>query len=161
MSSVIRSGLTSGIRARARLPFPAVPATTISGSDASSSLSNFRITAESSTINMRTGCMFPCPEALPGGGDELELFANWLSNKHALAMSAESLLANTFSIGTALPSLEHRNRADVVLRFSPSTQSHGRPHQIRKLSPCGSIIPGMEHAQCPNGHAPGTWNRLR
>src|SRR6267143_598544 len=90
----------------------------------------------------------------------IELFANWLSNKHALAMSSESLLASTFSIGTALPSLEHRNRADVVLRFSPSTQSHGKAYQIRKLSPYGSIILGMEHAQCPNGHAPGTWDRL-
>src|SRR5882762_5636344 len=89
----------------------------------------------------------------------IELFANRLSNKHALAMSSESLLASTYSIGTALPSLEHRNRADVVLRFSPSTQSHGKAYQIRKLSPCGSIILGIEHAHCPNGHGPGTWNR--
>jgi hypothetical protein len=42
--------------------------------------------------------MCPCPQALWAGGDRIDLF---------FVMSVESLIANTFSIGTALLSLEH------------------------------------------------------
>src|SRR5208283_2677533 len=55
-SSVIRSGLSSGMRASAMLPLPAMPATAIPGSAPSTSESWRRMTAESSTINTRIGC---------------------------------------------------------------------------------------------------------
>ena len=56
-SSVMTSGLSALIRSRATWGSGAVPTTSISGSADSNVDSNCRITAESSTINTRTGVL--------------------------------------------------------------------------------------------------------
>ena len=65
-----RSGLSSGIFCKASWPVPAVPATTMSGSAASTSASRRRITAESSTISTRIGGTLNSPRCPTGGRAE-------------------------------------------------------------------------------------------